>query len=101
MKKRSAKAKPATAKHSAVSKEPTWKTSWPRNGDLRAWLRCMLGKSEAMVNIDDAASKAHLPIEGLHELGHTGEAIRYIKRFLKRLPGTIHVETVRMHELAA
>lgn len=54
-----------------------------------------------MVNIDDSASKAHLPIEGLHELGHTREAIRYIKRFLKRLPSTVNVQTVMMHELAA
>lgn len=101
MTNRKSQAKPAKTEHSTGREAPAWKTSWPRGGDLRAWLRCMLRKCEAIVDIDDAASNAHFPIEGLHGLGHTKEAIRYVHRFLKRLPSTANVETVRMHELAA
>ncbi len=81
--------------------EPDWKTKWPRGGDLKAWLRCMLKKCEAMSDDHEAASKAHLPIKHLAEMGHVAEALRYVNRFLRRLPKEDVLGTVMMAEVGA
>ena len=49
--------------------EPEWKTNWPHNGDLRTWFRCMLEKCDSIPDDDEAATRAHLPIEHLAEIG--------------------------------
>ncbi len=81
--------------------EPEWKTKWPRNGDLKTWLRYMLKKCDAISNDGDAASRAHLPIEHLAKMGHEKEALRNVNRFLRRLPKDKVLETVRMAGLGA
>lgn len=100
--KRNTKQKQSRKKSSSPkSTSPAWKAKWPRGGDLRAWLRCMIDKCEAMEDLGDACNEAHLPIEGLADLGYIQEALRFVNRFLRRLPKTANVETVIMHELAA
>ncbi len=54
-----------------------------------------------MEDDDDAADRAHLPIGHLARLGNEAEAIRWVNRFLKRLPRTLVLTTVRMAELGA
>lgn len=47
----------------------------------------MIEKCDAIEDAKQSADKAHLPIEGLAELGHghVTEAIRAVNRFLCRL----------------
>jgi hypothetical protein len=80
---------------------PPWRTKWPRNGDLKAWLRAMIEKCDAIPDATTAAEKAHLPIEHLAEKGQVKEALRQVNRFLRRLPKNEVLETVRMAELGA
>ncbi len=91
----------AKASRPVTTTEPAWKTKWPRNGDLDAWLRCMLTKCDAMADDGEAADRAHLPIEHLAERGHVDEALRHVDRFLRRLSAQSVLETVRMAELGA
>ncbi|TWU32154.1 hypothetical protein Q31b_58490 [Novipirellula aureliae] len=81
--------------------QPEWKTKWPRNGDLATWFRYMLRKCEAISDDNDAAERAHLPIEHLAELDRENDAIRWVNRFLKRLPQDSVLDTVHMAELGA
>lgn len=76
--------------------EPDWKTRWPRNGDLATWFRCMLQKCDAIPDDATAADQAELPIEHLAEMGREAEAIRWVNRFLKRLPLAEVLTTVQM-----
>ncbi|MCC9602111.1 hypothetical protein LOC67_16235 [Stieleria sp. JC731] len=46
-------------------------------------------------------SKSSIPIQRLSELGRREEALRYVRRFLKRLPNRSCLNTVSMMELAA
>ena len=85
----------------AGSTQPDWKTKWPRNGDLATWFRYMLQKCEAIDDDRQATDRAHLPIEHLAEAGHKDQAIRWVNRFLKRLPNEAVLETVRLAELGA
>lgn len=108
-----AKSKPSPSKQSSKQKavrprtrgtapeQPLWKSKWPRSDSLRAWLRCMIDKCEVIEDGRKGADEAHLPINGLAELGHTAEALKYVRRFLKRLPNRVDIETVRMLELGA
>lgn len=80
---------------------PAWKTKWPRNGDLKTWLRAMLQKCDAIADDDAAATQAHLPIEHLADLGCEKEALRHVDRYLRRLPRQKVLATVRMAELGA
>jgi len=82
---------------------PTWKTKWPRNGDLSSWYRCGIEKCKAISDIELASEEAQSPIKALAELGHTKEALKYVRAFLKRLPRTdeYSVEILRMAELGA
>jgi hypothetical protein len=84
-----------------IRAKPAWRTQWPRNGDLRAWLRAMIRKCDAIPDDDTAAEKAHLPIEHLAELGCVGESLRHVNRFLRRLTRQKVLATVRMAELGA
>ena len=86
---------------SAKTKEPKWKTQWPRTADLATWFRCMLTKCDAIADGDNAATRAHLPIEHLAELGHVSEALKYVDRFLRRAPKDHALPTVRMARLGA
>lgn len=61
----------------------------------------MLQKCEAMADDNDAATRAHLPMEHLATMGHESEAIRWVNRFLKRLPIDLVLPTVRMARLGA
>jgi hypothetical protein len=61
----------------------------------------MIRKCEAIPNDDDAASKAHLPIGNLAEKGFVPEALKYVGRFLRRLPQEEVLARVRMAELGA
>lgn len=94
-------------KSSSVSKSSralsAWKTKWPRNGDLASWYRCGIEKCNAISDIKLASDEAHSPIEALAELGHTHEALKHVRTFLKRLPRTekYSVEVLRMAELGA
>jgi hypothetical protein len=81
--------------------EESWRTLWPRTNDLKTWLRAMIGKCEAIPNDDDAASKAQLPVGNLAEKGCVAEALKYVNRFLRRLPKEEVLATVRMAELGA
>jgi hypothetical protein len=81
--------------------EPAWRTKWPRNGDLKTWLRAMIQKCDAISDDDAAAERAHLPIEHLAEMGCVMEALRHVDRFLRRLPRQAVLATVRMAELGA
>jgi hypothetical protein len=85
----------------AAAARPAWRTQWPRNGDLKAWLRAMIRKCDAIPDNDAAAEKAHLPIEHLAEMGCVTEALRHVNRFLRRLPRQEVLATVRMAELGA
>lgn len=85
----------------AAAGKPAWKMLWPRNGDPKSWLRAMIRKCDAIPDDDTAATKAHLPIEHLAELGCVEEALRHVNRFLRRLPRQEVVATVRMAELGA
>src|SRR5687768_5190257 len=80
---------------------PEWKTKWPRNGDLKTWLRAMIQKCDAIADDETASDKAHLPIEHLAEMGCVAEALRHVNRFLRRLPRQEVLATVRMAELGA
>lgn len=93
--------RPMAKKKQSAEREPDWKTKWPRNGEPAAWMRCMLQKCEAMADDADAAEQAHLPIEHLAKMGHEAEAIRWVNRFLKRLPRGRALPTVRMAEVGA
>ncbi|HND51036.1 MAG TPA: hypothetical protein PLV92_01515, partial [Pirellulaceae bacterium] len=64
---------------------PTWKTRWPKTDDLRRWYQCALEKCDAFSELANGATEAHLPIEGLADLGHTSEALKHVDRYLKRL----------------
>ncbi len=88
-------------KSARAAAEPEWKTKWPRNGDLASWFRCMLQKCMAIEDDPTAASHAQLPIESLAEMGHESEAIRWVNRFLKRLPREWVLPTVRMARVGA
>ncbi|MCA9057662.1 MAG: hypothetical protein KDA85_04160, partial [Planctomycetaceae bacterium] len=101
MKKLARHTKTSKTAHGTTTQLPAWQSKWPVNGDLKVWMRCMLEKCDAIVDVEDGASAAHLPIEQLHELGHTKDALKSIAGFLKRLPRDSNLETVRMHELAA
>src|SRR5262245_52376487 len=81
--------------------DESWRTQWPRTNDLKAWLLAMISKCEAIPNDDDAASKAHLPIENLAEKGGVTEALKYVDRFLRRMPKEKVLRIVRMAELGA
>lgn len=81
--------------------EDSWRTQWPRTNDLKTWLRAMIGKCQSIAKHDDAASKAYLPIENLAEKGCGAEALKYVDRFLRRLPKEEVLATVRMAELGA
>jgi hypothetical protein len=81
--------------------ESVWRTKWPRNGDLKTWLRAMLQKCDAIPDDHAAAERAHLPIGQLAEMGCVAEALRHVNRFLRRLPRQDVVATVRMAELGA
>lgn len=54
-----------------------------------------------MADDDDAAERAHLPIEHLARMGHEAESIRWVNRFLERLPQKLVLPTVRMAKLGA
>jgi hypothetical protein len=84
-----------------MAAEPAWRTKWPRNGDLKTWLRAMIQKCDAIPDDDAAAEKAHLPIEHLAKMGCIPEALRHVNRFLRRLPRREVLATVRMAELGA
>lgn len=81
--------------------EPAWRTKWPRNGDLKTWLRAMIQKCDAIPDHATAADNAQLPIGQLAELGCVTEALRNVNRFLRRLPRQNVVATVRLAELGA
>ena len=81
--------------------KPDWQSDWPRNGDLKTWLRAMLRKCDAIADRETAAEKVHLPIEHLAQLGHVTEVLRYVDQFLRRLPRKEVLETVRMAEVGA
>lgn len=81
--------------------EPDWKTKWPRNNDLATWFRYMLQKCEAIADDCDASDRAQLPIEHLARLGHETEAVRWVNRFLKRLPLEMVLPTIRMAKVGA
>jgi hypothetical protein len=87
----------------AISKPsgPAWKTNWPRNGDLRAWFLCGIEKCAAIADSEEAASKAHLPIQALAELGHVKESLKHIDRFLRKLPADDVLKKVQMARLGA
>src|SRR5262249_38181869 len=80
---------------------PAWKIKWPRSGDLRAWFRTMVQKSEAIAGDRESVRKATLPIKHLAELGHTKEALRYVNRFLRRVPRQNVLTTVWLARLGA
>jgi hypothetical protein len=80
---------------------PAWRTKWPHNGDLKAWLRAMIQKCDAIPDDDAAVDKAHLPIEHLAEGGCVKESLRHVNRFLRRLPRQNVLATVRLAELGA
>jgi hypothetical protein len=84
-----------------TGKVPVWKSKWPSSGDLRAWFLCGLQKCEAIADPSKGSEKAHLPIGGLAELGHTTEALKYVDRCLRRLVTGEVLETVRMATLGA
>lgn len=94
-----AKKKKKTARAEAA--HPDWKTKWPRNGDLAIWFDYMLQKCDAMEDLAEASKKARLPIEHLAELGHQKKAIRWLNRFLKRLPRQATFEIAWTAELGA
>lgn len=98
---RDSMARSSSAKSKARAAVPKWKTKWPRNGDLRLWFLCMIEKCDAFENPVEGASKAHLPIEHLAEIGHADEALRHVNRFLRKQPCDDSFEIVRMSELGA
>ena len=81
--------------------DSTWRTKWPRNGDLKRWFRVMIQKCNAIADHDAAAEKAHLPIEHLAKMGCVSEALRHVDRFLGRLPKQEVLAVVRMAKLGA
>ncbi len=95
--------KKGNAPRKSPSASPSWKTKWPRNGDLASWYRCGIEKCKAITDIELASDEAHCPINALAELGHTKEALKHVNAFLKRLPRTekYSVEILRMAELGA
>jgi ribosomal protein S20 len=78
-----------------------WRTQWPRNGDLKSWFRAMIRKCDAIADDEEAADKAHLPIEALAEKGSVSEALRHVNRYLRRLPREEVLPTVRLARLGA
>src|SRR5262245_23095528 len=84
-----------------IAAEPAWKTKWPRNGDLKAWLRAMIQKCDAISDDHAAATKAHLPIKHLAAIGCVNESLRHVDRFLRRLPSQEVLDIVMMAELGA
>ena len=83
------------------SKPPKWKTQWPRSADLATWFRCMLTKCDAIEDGDQAADKAHLPIDHLATLGHVAEALKYVNRFLRRVSKDRALPTVSLARVGA
>ncbi|MDB5338761.1 MAG: hypothetical protein JWN70_4380 [Planctomycetaceae bacterium] len=92
-------AKAAVGKKSAVAIK--WKVKWPRNGDLRLWMLCMLEKCDAIADPDKGASKAHLPIQQLVRLGRVEESLKYVNRFLRKQPPDETGDTVGLCKLGA
>lgn len=95
--------KKGRTKTKSVGALPKWQTKWPRDGDLASWFRCGIEKCQAIRDIETGSQEAHCPIGALAELGHTHEALKHVKAFLKRLPRTARysVDIVRMAELGA
>lgn len=87
----------------SASAPPTWKTKWPRNGDLASWFRCGIEKCWSISDCYLGAKKARSPINGLAELGHTKEALKHVRAYLKKLPRTeeFTIGIVCMAELGA
>src|SRR4026208_2439516 len=84
------------------SRDAAWRTQWPRTNNLKTWLRAMIQKCEAIPDDDDAATQAHLPMGSVAKKGAVAEALKYVNRFLRRLPPKEQVlATVGMAELGA
>lgn len=75
--------------------------NWPRNGDLKEWMRCMIDQCRAIKKVADGASEAHLPIETLAVAGEPTEARAQVEWFLEALPAKEVVGIVRMAKLGA
>ena len=80
---------------------PSWQTRWPKTNDLRQWLLCGIQKCESFDDPNNGCSQAQLPIGGLARSGYPEEALKYVDRFLKRLPKGKALETVQMARLGA
>ena len=59
----------------------------------------MLEKCEAFDDVKKGADAASLPIDALAELRQHKAALKYVRRFLKKLPNHADIETVMMLEL--
>src|SRR5262245_39316374 len=101
MAKSAAKASKQGKRHASKGKLPTWKTKWPKNGDLRAWFLCGIEKCAEIADPEEAANEAHLPIGALADLGYRDEALKHVDWFLRKLPKNDSLHIVRMAELGA
>lgn len=69
-----------------VASLPKWKTKWPRKGDLRSWMLCMIEKCDAIEDPLDSGLAATPPIRTLAGLGCVEESLKYVNRFLRKQP---------------
>jgi hypothetical protein len=88
-----------------ASNRPSWQTSWPINGDLKAWMKTMISKCHFIEKLDEALKCTQLPIETLADLGDKDEALQQVDQFLrsadKRVSTVEVVSFVSLAELGA
>jgi hypothetical protein len=80
---------------------PGWKTRWPRNGDLREWLLCMISKARAIDNVNDRVTQAMIAIEELAKRSSDADVLNYLEQIIRTLPKNDGLALVRALEAGA
>src|SRR6185436_15601063 len=79
----------------------TRKTGWPRGGEIKQWMRCLLRRAGAIDELTDRVKYTSLAIEELSKRGCLDEAVRELERLLRSLPGDDGFHHVQVLELGA
>src|SRR5437660_12337873 len=78
-----------------------WQTGWPRGGDIRQWMRCLITKAKVIGDMRERVKYTSSAVEELAERGFLAEATKELERMIRALPAKEGFHRVGLLELGA
>src|SRR3954462_10945749 len=78
-----------------------WQTGWPRGGDIRQWMRCLIAKASLIADLPQRVKYTSSAVEELAARGFLAEATKELERMIRALPAKEGFHRVGLLELGA